>query len=264
MLSSFIDEIVLIDFNQNKKEMNLMFQTVFKRYEKKYILNSEQYKCVKDLLSYNTVPDEYGESLVCNIYYDTPDSLLIRCSLEKPVYKEKFRIRTYGVPKDHSVCFAELKKKYKGIVYKRRLETDYKNAILYMNGGENNICDSQIKKEIDYFKNFYGVLVPKVCLFYKRTAYYDREDRNLRFTFDSDIIYRDRDLELKNGVYGERLLENGLYLMEVKTAGAMPAEFSRLLSELQIYPASFSKYGTAYKSITEEKKQLLKGEDYCA
>ncbi|MBQ2286830.1 MAG: polyphosphate polymerase domain-containing protein [Clostridia bacterium] len=242
--------------------MNLMFQTVFKRYEKKYILNSEQYKCVKDLLSYNTVPDEYGESLVCNIYYDTPDSLLIRRSLEKPVYKEKFRIRTYGVPKDHSVCFAELKKKYKGIVYKRRLETDYKNAILYMNGGENNICDSQIKKEIDYFKNFYGVLVPKVCLFYKRTAYYDREDRNLRFTFDSDIIYRDCDLELKNGVYGERLLENGLYLMEVKTAGAMPAEFTRLLSELQIYPASFSKYGTAYKSITEEKKQLLKGEDY--
>lgn len=108
-----------------------MFQTVFKRYEKKYLLDNEQYRCVKDLLSYNTVPDEYGESIVCNIYYDTPDSLLIRRSLEKPAYKEKFRIRTYGVPNDHSVCFAELKKKYKGVVYKRRLETDYKNALLY-------------------------------------------------------------------------------------------------------------------------------------
>lgn len=241
-----------------------MFQTVFKRYEKKYLLDSEQYRCVRDLLSYNTVPDEYGESLVCNIYYDTPDSLLIRRSLEKPTYKEKFRIRTYGVPNDHSVCFAELKKKYKGVVYKRRLETDYKNALLYMEGEESNICNSQIKREIDYFKDFYGELVPAVCLFYKRTAYYDREDRNIRFTFDSDIIYRDYDLELKNGVYGERLLENGKYLMEVKTAGAVPKDFTRILSEFKIYPASFSKYGAAYKSITKEKKQLLKGEVYCA
>lgn len=59
-----------------------MFQTVFKRYEKKYLLDSEQYRCVKDLLSYNTVPDEYGESLVCNIYYDTPDSAKVRLMLK--------------------------------------------------------------------------------------------------------------------------------------------------------------------------------------
>lgn len=133
-----------------------------------------------------------------------------------------------------------------------------------MEGEESNICNSQIKREIDYFKDFYSELVPAVCLFYKRTAYYDREDRNIRFTFDSDIIYRDYDLELKNGVYGEQLLENGKYLMEVKTVGAVPKDFTRILSEFKIYPASFSKYGAAYKSITKEKKQLLKGEVYCA
>ena len=95
-----------------------MLQTVFKRYEKKYRLTKEQYGEVLNLLSYNAVPDEYGESNICSIYYDTQNKLLIRRSLEKPVYKEKLRIRTYSIPKDGSTCFVELKKKYKGVVYK--------------------------------------------------------------------------------------------------------------------------------------------------
>ena len=241
-----------------------MLQTVFKRYEKKYRLTKEQYGEVLNLLSYNAVPDEYGESNICSIYYDTQNKLLICRSLEKPVYKEKLRIRTYGIPKDGSTCFVELKKKYKGVVYKRRIETDYKNALLYMNGSDNNIRPSQIKNEIDYFKDFYGGLAPSACVFYKRTAYYDRLDRNIRFTFDSDIICRDYNLDLKNGIYGERIIPKDEYLMELKTDGAVPLEFTKLLSELKIYPSSFSKYGTAYINGAGKKDELLKGGEHCA
>ena len=189
---------------------------------------------------------------------------MIRRSLEKPIYKEKLRIRTYGIPKDGSTCFVELKKKYKGVVYKRRIETDYKNALLYMNVSDNNIRPSQIKNEIDYFKDFYGSLAPSACVFYKRTAYYDRLDRNIRFTFDSDIICRDYDLDLKNGIYGERIIPKDEYLMELKTDGAVPLEFTKLLSELKIYPSSFSKYGTAYINGAGKKDELLKGGEHCA
>lgn len=241
-----------------------MFQTVFKRYEKKYRLTKEQYGEVLNLLSYNAVPDEYGESDICSIYYDTQNKLLIRRSLDKPVYKEKLRVRTYGIPKDSSTCFIELKKKYKGIVYKRRIETDYKNALLFMSGSKNNIRRSQIKDEIDYFKDFYGDLVPSACVSYKRRAYYDRLHRNIRFTFDSDIICRDYDLDLKSGIYGERIIPKDEYVMEIKTDGAVPSKLAKLLSELKIYPDSFSKYGTVYLNSLNKKDTLLKGGEHCA
>ena len=133
-----------------------------------------------------------------------------------------------------------------------------------MNGSDNNIRPSQIKNEIDYFKDFYGGLVPCACVFYKRTAYYDRLDRNIRFTFDSVIICRDYDLDLKNGIYGERIIPKDEYLMELKTDGAVPLEFTKLLSELKIYPSSFSKYGTAYINGAGKKDELLKGGEHCA
>lgn len=235
-----------------------MAQTIFKRYEKKFLINTEQYNSVLDLLSYNAVPDEYGESTVCSIYYDTPDRRLIRASVEKPVYKEKLRLRTYGVPDGRSACFLELKKKYKGVVYKRRIHTDYLSAFSYMQGESNAIEDSQIKREIDYFKAYYGTLVPSTDIFYRRTAFSDRFDKNVRITFDSDIFARDCDLDLRNGIYGEKLSEDGFYIMEIKTAGAIPYRISEMLSELKIYPTSFSKYGTAHKN------SLLTGGDHCA
>lgn len=241
-----------------------MFQTIFKRYEKKYLIDSGQYNAALDFISYNAVPDEFGKSTVCSIYYDTPDKRLIRASIEKPVYKEKLRLRSYGVPNNSSRCFLELKKKYKGVVYKRRIEADYVSAVSYMKGNSNALKDTQIRNEIDYFKSYYGALNPSVDIFYSRNAFYDRNDRNVRITFDSDIFARDYDFDLKNGIYGDRILENGLYLMEIKTAGAMPYWVCVMLNELKIYPATFSKYGTAYKNSLTDKKSILTGGDYCA
>lgn len=239
-----------------------MFQTVFKRYENKYLLNEKQYSAVLEALKVSAVPDKYGRSTVCSIYYDTPDKRLIRASIEKPVYKEKLRLRSYGVPSDSTDCFLELKKKYKGIVYKRRIVTPYSDGVSYMNGDETALKPSQIKNEIDYFKAYYGSLSPSVDIFYNRLAFYDKEDPTVRLTFDSGILYREYELDLKNGIYGERILPDGMYLMEIKTAGAMPLWTAEMLTRLKIYPASFSKYGTAYKNILSKK--LQSGGNNCA
>ena len=239
-----------------------MFQTIFKRYEKKYLLNEKQYFSVLEMLKDCTLPDKYGKSTVCSIYYDTPDKRLIRASIEKPVYKEKLRLRSYGVPNDGTDCFLELKKKFKGVVYKRRIVTPYSGGISYMNGYETALEPSQIKNEIDYFKSYYGTLSPSVDIFYNRLAFYDKEDSTVRLTFDSGILYREKELDLKNGIYGELILPDGMYLMEIKTAGAMPIWTAEMLTRLKIYPASFSKYGTAYKNILIKNSQS--GGNYCA
>lgn len=239
-----------------------MFQTIFKRYEKKYLLNEKQYFAVLETLKNNALPDKYSKSTVCSIYYDTPDKRLIRASIEKPVYKEKLRLRSYGVPSNSTECFLELKKKYKGIVYKRRIVTPYSDVISYMNGDKNALEPSQIKNEIDYFKNYYGALSPSVDIFYDRLAFYDKEDPNVRLTFDSGILYRENEHDLKNGIYGEKILPDGMYLMEIKTAGAMPLWTAEMLTRLKIYPTSFSKYGTAYQNIINKNTQS--GGNFCA
>ena len=253
--------------NVKRKGAVKMFQTVFKRYEKKYIINGEQYEELKNYLTYNAVPDEYGKSRVCSLYYDTPDNRLIRASLEKPVYKEKLRLRSYGVPTADKPCFLELKKKYKGVVFKRRISAPYTDIKSYMSGEDSGIENSRILKEIDYFKRFYGSLKPAADIFYDREAFYDRTNREVRITFDSNILARGWDLDLEKGIYGERVLENGLYVLEVKTAGAMPMWVAEMLNEFKIYPTSFSKYGTAYKNgllTSENKKIITLGGEYCA
>ncbi|MGN0493955.1 MAG: polyphosphate polymerase domain-containing protein [Acutalibacteraceae bacterium] len=239
-----------------------MPQTIFKRYENKYILNESEYRALLKAIEKYTVPDRYGKSTVCSIYYDTPDRRLIRASIEKPIYKEKLRLRSYGIPGEDSDCFLELKKKYKGVVYKRRIAAPYSDGLAYMEGNSGIIPPSQIKNEIEYFKKYYGALSPSVDIFYSRLAFYDAADPNVRLTFDSNILYRDYEPDLKNGIYGERVLQNGLYLMELKTAGAMPLWTAEILTRLKIYPSSFSKYGTAYKNILNKKLQI--GGDSCA
>ena len=221
-------------------------QYIFKRIEKKYIISKEQFYTVLKKITPFTCPDKYGENDVCNIYCDTDDFKVIRASILKPIYKEKLRLRCYGIPVDNSQCFLELKKKYKKVVYKRRIKTNYNDALEYIQNKSDNVENCQIKNEIEYFRQIFHGLKPKICIFYKRKAFYDKNDRNVRITFDNDILYRDYDLNLKNGIYGESALEKNKYIMEIKTAGAMPLWLVEILSEEKIYPTSFSKYGTAY------------------
>ncbi|MFT4005275.1 MAG: polyphosphate polymerase domain-containing protein [Lacrimispora sp.] len=239
------------------------FQMTFKRVEIKYLLDPVQYRELKKRLEGRMAVDQYGKSTISNIYFDTPDSRLIRESLEKPVYKEKLRLRSYGIPKAGDTVFLELKKKYKGIVYKRREDMSLEEAEDYLYRGKRTGKDSQVLHEIDWFLDYYKGVVPAMYISYDRIAMYGIEDEELRLTLDGNILWRDGALNLDKGSWGNTLLEQGGCLMEIKLAGAMPLWLGTALDELKIYPASFSKYGQAYVVQTMMKLQNKGGEN-CA
>lgn len=221
---------------------------IFTRIEKKYVLSQKQHSAIMPILWEHMRLDVFGRSTVGSIYYDTPDSRIVRMSIEKPIYKEKIRLRCYNTPDDHGEAFVELKKKYKGIVYKRRIQMDYIDALAFLNGNGKMPTgkDEQIGKEIAYCLEFYEGMRPACCLFCDRLALVDKVDANLRLTIDSNLRYRTNDLDLRHGSYGKQLIPSENYVMEIKTAFAMPLWMTGLLDENEIYPTSFSKYGTAY------------------
>ena len=229
------------------KETQLSFQ----RYEKKYLMTAGQYEALWAELSPRLRPDEYFSSTVCSLYYDTDDYSLIRHSIQKPVYKEKLRLRSYGVPGEESPVFVELKKKFKGIVYKRRIELDKSAAAAWLSGGPAP-DDSQISREIDWVLNRYQ-LSPKILICCDREAWVDRENSELRFTFDKNIRYREEDLDLSLGDRGRLLLEDGGVLMEIKMPETSPLWLAELLSRHKVFPAGFSKYGKSYEQKLMEE-----------
>lgn len=238
-------------------------QMTFKRYEKKYLLSQKQYETLRALTEKRLIPDEYGEKTICNIYFDTPSARIIRASIEKPIYKEKLRLRSYGVPSPDSVVFVELKKKYKGIVYKRRETMPLKEAEGYLYRGKRPEKKSQVLREIDWFLSYYEEVHPNMYISYDRVALYDVENPDLRVTFDWNICWRDYQLELSNGSWGNSILQTGQYLMEVKIPESMSVWLGKILDELKIYPTSFSKYGKAYEMQQKQKKRENGGK-YCA
>lgn len=236
-------------------------KSIFQRYEKKYLLTKSMYDAFLEATQSYIQVDTYGKHTICNIYYDTDNHELIRTSIEKPKYKEKLRLRSYGVPKQEDKVYLELKKKYKGIVYKRRVSLTLKEAEAYLNHGIKPSKEHQILREIDYFIALYQPK-PKLYLAYDRVAYFGKEDPNVRITFDHNIRSREIDLSLSKGDKGKSLLDEMQYLMEIKVEGAMPIWLCRILSELEIYPTSFSKYGNIYKqSLLNQKNEQKKIEE---
>lgn len=223
-------------------------QLVFKRYEVKFLLTEAQYQEIRLAMDGPMRPDRYGRATNYSLYYDTPDCILARRSLEKPVYKEKLRVRSYGVVKSSDVVFVELKKKYEGVTYKRRIEMKEREADIFLAHGIRS-TESQIAREISYFRGFYPGIAPRILLSYEREAFYDRENENFRMTFDRNILWRDTDLDLRTGRFGMPLLKTGQVLMEVKTADAIPLWLVSLLSREHIYRTTFSKYGSAYTAM---------------
>ena len=224
-----------------------MVQKVFNRYEKKYLLNRAQYEEIRRRLSEYMEEDSYGLHTIRNIYYDTKDDELIRTSLEKPRYKEKFRVRCYGNGAADSSRFLEIKKKYQGNVNKRRIVMSKEQAEDYLERGIKPREESQIFKEIDYVLHHYE-LEPKMYLAYDRIALFGKEDDQFRVTFDQNIRSRNEHLVLEDDTNTTRLLPEGSVLMEVKIHQAMPLWFVRILTDLGIQSISFSKYGSAYKN----------------
>jgi len=228
---------------------------VFERAEKKYLLSQTQKDLFLDSVGQCLFPDPYGRSTICSLYLDTPDRRLIRHSLEAEAYKEKLRLRSYGVPKEDGYVFLELKKKYLGTVYKRREKLRLYEAEQYFRDRIPPL-GSQIMAEIDYAMRFYAYPQPAMLIAYERDAYYADDNPQLRLTFDHSVRYRDRELQLTKGSEGALLLPDDRLILEVKTDSALPLWLTRALNDCRIYPTSFSKYGTAFRRISEEQNLL--------
>lgn len=222
------------------------FKDVFQRIEVKYLVDDIQYTELMKRLENMAAVDSYGKTSILNIYFDTPDFRLIERSLEKPVYKEKLRLRTYGTATDDTNAFVEIKKKYKGVVYKRRISMPYAKAMDYLVNGQAPEKRSQISDEIDYLLKFYKGIRPAMAISYDRIAMAGITDPNLRITFDTNIRWRTDKLSLKEGNRGKEILKPGQHLMELKIAGAMSLELAAILDDLNIRQTSFSKYGKGY------------------
>ena len=237
------------------------FKDVFQRIEVKYLLDDIQYNELMKRLEGMAAIDSYGETSILNIYFDTPDFKLIERSLEKPKYKEKLRLRTYGKASDDTNAFIEIKKKYKGVVYKRRISMPYAKAIDYLVNGKEPETKSQISSEIDYFLQYYKGIRPAMAISYDRIAMAGIEDPDLRITFDRNIRWRTENLSLSEGNVGKDILLPGQHLMELKIAGAMSMELARILDELNIRKISFSKYGRGYLEYMygQTNEMIMKG-----
>ena len=237
-------------------------QFSFQRVEKKYLLTPAQYERLRQQLAAYMQEDEYGKTAICNIYYDTEDWELIRRSLEKPIYKEKLRVRSYGIPAEDGTVFVELKKKYDGIVYKRRIHTEAYRVEPFLGGLEPPETYGQIGREIGWFQRQYRT-APRVFIAYDRIALAGIGDPSLRVTFDTRLRWRDTALDLCLGDAGSPILPgDDRILMELKLPGVCPLWLSWMLTGLQLYPTSFSKYGTCFARYLNPN--FIKEAHYCA
>lgn len=244
----------------------MAYTALFQRHELKYLLDLSQYAALRDALTLYMEPDRWPHSTVRSLYFDTPNLVLARRSAEKPAYKEKLRLRSYGPASGETPVFVELKKKYRGQVYKRRCQAGYTQAMAWLCGQSEAPESSATAREIDRFLVFYDSLAPALLVSYERDslrlraggslsdalmpaalAAHDPSSPELRVTFDRALKASAAHLSLNAQASGVQLLPSSQVLMEVKCAQAIPLWLSGLLSELHLYPSTFSKYGRAWR-----------------
>ncbi len=241
-----------------------MADHTFRRMEKKIILDKEIVPKLKERLSDHMLPDQHNHDgkpyMICNLYFDDAWDHVIRTSVARPVYKEKLRLRSYGVPSRDSTVFLELKKKYRGVGTKRRVDLPYADAMQYLHTGVHPATESYINErvlsEIDYYLEHHPVK-PATYVSYMRNAYSGIEDPSFRITFDSDILTRRYDLDLQKGRYGDPIFSPTKMLLEVKFSGAVPLWFAHLMSEFHLSFHTFSKYGISYRQNAYKKAITL-------
>ncbi|WP_435167761.1 polyphosphate polymerase domain-containing protein [Paenibacillus glycanilyticus] len=236
---------------------------VFNRYESKYLMDSLSFdEIYSRLLDYMEL-DEYNKNdqfySISNLYFDTDQHSIIRNSLAKPKYREKLRLRAYGVPKPDAKVYLELKKKVCGLVNKRRTGLTLDEAYEFVRTGiepePKPYMNKQVIQEIKYFLGRYE-LQPKVYLAYDRIAMFCKNNRDLRITFDTNIRSRRYDLKLEAGDHGELLMAKGQWLMEVKAEKTVPVWLAQLLSELGMFRTGFSKYGNEYRMNIRHEERI--------
>lgn len=301
------------------------YNSVFKRVEKKYRIDSAQRRAVEGAAAACMAVDAYGRTRITSLYLDTPDRAMIARSVEKPLYKEKLRLRTYGEAAGRALMgafaagpvaraagepplseaevearacagcrtaglagpgavtvFFGIKKKFKGIVYKRRLALSLPAALAFASGMAYEVAAArwpladavqaadalspqtrQIARELEAAMDRHAPLVPSMGIACDREAWAVREtplvsgdsrgeagvppalfDPELRLTFDDQLEYGDC---FRSQAEWRPLIAPQESILEIKSAGPYPRWLVNALSTHAIYPASFTKYGNAYQ-----------------
>lgn len=227
-----------------------MILEVFLRDEQKYYLNQEQYNKLIPIINQNLIKDNYYNERIYNLYFDNINNDFIINSLNKPLFKEKIRLRSYTIPQDDDNVFLEIKRKYDGLTSKRRIVMTYKDFNNYLVYGIiPNISNDQKYKELDYYLKHYK-LEPKVNIVYDRLSYVSKDDSSFRLTIDSNLKSSTSNLQISNLNNDDSFFSNN-YIMEIKTLNGMPLWLVKSISDLKIYPVSFSKYGEIFKYTKE-------------
>ncbi len=227
-----------------------MIQT-FSRYEEKYIIHKDLKAQLEQVFNIKLIRDSYaidGPYTIYSHYFDSTDYQNIKTSIAKPSYKEKLRMRSYKYPLvSDDIIFLEIKKKFRGKVNKRRLYLRYIDYLNYINHQIKptfeSYYDQQMIKMIDYMMTTFH-LKPSAMISYDREAYY-MKDSDLRITFDSNIKFHNHE--------EHALLIDDYYVLEIKTSYNFPLWLTQVLTSLNIYKHSFSKYGTAYQKIISKE-----------
>ncbi len=248
----------------SRKEADRLAGNTFERMEKKVVVPTVLVPELQSRITPYMEPDAYNVGgkpyMICNLYFDDEADDIIRTSVEKPWYKEKLRLRAYGVPTPDTKVFLEIKKKCNKVGTKRRVKFTLREANAYLETGVHPeglpYIDEQVLREIDYYRSHEKVF-PKIYVSYLRNAYFGKEDPEFRVTFDSDILTRRYDLDLEKGRYGDPVLSPGRTLMEVKFPGAVPLWFARVMSDCGLSFHTFSKVGTDFKLYTYENACAL-------
>lgn len=242
--------------------------STFKRYEIKYFLLKEKAEELVLRLYPHMVLDPHcpgGESYrISSIYFDTDDRYFIRHSMSRPLYKEKFRMRSYGGQKsDCDMVFLEIKRKFDRIVSKRRAILTLKQAEEFVNKSVrpevSGYMNNQVVDEMAFFLGTYRVR-PSAYIGYNRVAFSGKHDLGLRVTFDTDIVARRNELTLRSPSNGERLIDERKALMEIKFSYSVPIWLSSLLSEFDLFRRGYSKYGNEHELLVANEGRLYAGD----
>ncbi len=219
----------------------------FARVEVKYMLTSARLPVFEaGLRSHGFCCRDFGSPLVQSLYYDSPDRLLIRSSLERPAYKEKLRLRAYGQPGAASMSFVEVKKKYRGVVYKRRTALPLEEAARGLQERLLPAETGQVGREALWMVRRWN-LVPSAVIAYNRSAWFSSLEPEIRITLDRNISFRDYDLDLSLPSENIPLILPDQRILEIKTGGVYPRWLAELLQAAGAKRIHFSKYGTAYQ-----------------
>lgn len=228
-------------------------QKQFKRKETKYIVDKETFALLEQDLQQHMVADEFATSTITNIYFDNEDFDMIQDSLAKKNGREKVRMRIYdAIPSESSQAFLEIKKKENKVGYKYRLTSNLESVTNYIETGvaDATIKDRKVTSELEMLRGRYGAIKPKMYIYYDRVSYKGIEDSKIRLTVDKNLLYRDYQVDAREGKFGKNLLDPSKVIMEIKVPEERPEWLVTLLEKYNIEKQSFSKYGNAYKLAT--------------